>query len=73
MTGTASATTDPCTQGNSIRGIQEEIRTDHYPDFTASKVAYRHFGGFTAVFGDAHAKFRKWGSTKASDWSIQQD
>ena len=28
MTG-ATGTTDPCTQGNSIRGIQEEIRTDH--------------------------------------------
>jgi prepilin-type N-terminal cleavage/methylation domain-containing protein len=73
MTGTTSATTDPCTQGNSIRGIQEEIRTDRYPDNTASKVAYRHKGGFNAVWGDHHAKFRKWGSSKASEWSIQAD
>ena len=72
MTG-ATGTADPCIQGNSIRGIQQEIRTDHYPDQTASKVAYRHSGGFVALHGDAHAKFHKWGSTKAADWSIQSD
>ncbi len=72
MTG-ATGSADPCIQGNSIRGIQQEIRTDHYPDMTASKVAYRHKGGFVALMGDHHAKYRKWGSTKASDWSIQAD
>jgi prepilin-type N-terminal cleavage/methylation domain-containing protein len=72
MTG-ATGTGDPCVQGNSIRGIQQEIRTDHYPDQTASKVAYRHSGGFVALHGDAHAKFHKWGSTKAKNWSIQDD
>jgi prepilin-type N-terminal cleavage/methylation domain-containing protein len=72
MTG-ATGTNDPCIQGNSIRGIQQEIRTDHYPDQTASKVAYRHTGGFEALHGDGHAKFHKWGSTKAADWSIQSD
>jgi prepilin-type N-terminal cleavage/methylation domain-containing protein len=72
MTG-ATGGADPCIQGNSIRGIQQEIRTDHYPDQTASKVAYRHKGGFTALFGDEHAKYRKYGSTKAADWSIQAD
>ena len=72
MTG-ATGTADPCIQGNSIRGIQQEIRTDHYPDQTASKVAYRHFGGFVALHGDLHAKWHKWGSTKSADWSIQQD
>ena len=72
MTG-ATGSNDPCIQGNSIRGIQQEIRTDHYPDQTASKVAYRHSGGFVALHGDAHAKFHKWGSTKAADWSIQSD
>ncbi|HLJ54985.1 MAG TPA: DUF1559 domain-containing protein, partial [Chthonomonadaceae bacterium] len=55
MTG-ATAGNDPCIQGNSIRGIQQEIRTDHYPDQTASKVAYRHSGGFVALHGDGHAK-----------------
>jgi prepilin-type N-terminal cleavage/methylation domain-containing protein len=73
MTGTATAGVDPCTQGNSIRGIQEEIRTDRYPDNTASKVAHRHSGGFSCVKGDGHAKWHKWGSTKAANWSIQAD
>ncbi len=72
MTG-ASGTSDPCTQGNSIRGIQQEIRTDHFPDQTASKVAYRHSGGFVSLNGDGHAKWHKWGSSKASEWSIQTD
>jgi prepilin-type N-terminal cleavage/methylation domain-containing protein len=61
------------TGGTSIRGIQEEIRTDHYPDATPSKVARRHSDGFVAVYGDGHAKWLKWGSTRARDWTIQQD
>jgi len=72
MTG-ATGSADPCVQGNSIRGIQQEIRTDHFPDQTASKVAYRHSGGFVSLHGDGHAKWHKWGSTKAADWSIQAD
>lgn len=72
MTG-ASGTNDPTTQGNSIRGIQQEIRTDRSNSQTASKVSYRHRGGFTALFGDHHAKYRKWGSTRAAEWSIQAD
>ena len=72
MTG-ATGTADPCLQGNSIRGIQQEIRTDRFPDQTASKVAYRHSGGFVALHGDGHAKFHKWGSTKACEWTIQDD
>ncbi len=70
---TGSSTIDPGLQGNSIRGIQQEIRTDHFRNATASKVAYRHAGGFEAVFGDGHAKYRKYGSTTACDWSIQSD
>jgi len=67
------AWTTRCDQGNSIRGIQQEIRTDHYSNNTASKVANRHMDGFLAVFGDGHAKWLKWGSTKARDWSVQAD
>ncbi len=67
------AWTSICSNGNSIRGIQEEIRTDRYPDDTASKVANRHFGGFSAMFGDGHVKWRRWGSTTAAEWSIQAD
>ncbi|WP_394792858.1 DUF1559 domain-containing protein [Armatimonas sp.] len=67
------AWTTVCDQGNSIRGIQQEIRTDHFPNITASKVANRHFGGFVCLYGDGHAGYKKWGSTKAADWSIQAD
>jgi prepilin-type N-terminal cleavage/methylation domain-containing protein len=65
--------TTVCDQGNSIRGIQEEIRTDHFRNNTASKVAYRHMGGFLAVYGDGHAKWLKWGTTKPQNWSVQAD
>ncbi len=71
MTGSAGG--DPTVQGNSIRGIQAENRTDHFKTDTASKVAYRHGGGFEALFGDGHAKYRKWGSTKPCEWTIQDD
>lgn len=65
--------TTQCFQGNSIRGIQQEIRTDRFSNATASKVAYRHNNGFLALYGDGHARWIKWGSTKATDWTIQSD
>jgi prepilin-type N-terminal cleavage/methylation domain-containing protein/prepilin-type processing-associated H-X9-DG protein len=71
MTGSAGG--DPTVQGNSIRGIQSEDRTDHFKTDTASKVSYRHAGGFEALFGDGHAKYRKWGSTTPCEWTIQAD
>ncbi|MCX6367078.1 MAG: DUF1559 domain-containing protein [Armatimonadetes bacterium] len=67
------AWTTVCDQGNSIRGIQQEIRTDRYNNITASKVSNRHFGGFVCLFGDGHAGYKKWGSSKAAEWSIQED
>jgi prepilin-type N-terminal cleavage/methylation domain-containing protein/prepilin-type processing-associated H-X9-DG protein len=72
-TGTDPASYNPCAGGNSIRGIQEEIRTDHYPNATASKVAGRHLDGFNAMYGDGHVKYLRWGSSRAADWSIQKD
>jgi prepilin-type N-terminal cleavage/methylation domain-containing protein/prepilin-type processing-associated H-X9-DG protein len=65
--------TASCDLGNSIRGIQQEIRTDRFSNTTTSKVAYRHNRGFMAVFGDGHAKWIKWGSTRAQQWTIQHD
>jgi prepilin-type N-terminal cleavage/methylation domain-containing protein len=59
--------------GNSIRGLTEEIRTDRWPDCTASKAANRHIEGFNAIFGDGHAKWRKYGTTNVCEWSIQDD
>jgi prepilin-type N-terminal cleavage/methylation domain-containing protein/prepilin-type processing-associated H-X9-DG protein len=67
------AWTTATSQGNSIRGVQQEIRTDRFPNYTASKVANRHSDGFNAVFGDGHVKWVKFGSTKPKDWSIQSD
>jgi prepilin-type processing-associated H-X9-DG protein len=34
-------------------------------------VRARHAGGFNTVYGDGHAKWHKWNSTKPCDWSIQ--
>lgn len=76
MTGTVlggGTFNDPHNLGNSIRGIQQDIRTDMYPDDTASKVAYRHFGGFVLLYGDGHAGWKKWGSTTPCMWTIQAD
>jgi prepilin-type N-terminal cleavage/methylation domain-containing protein len=74
MTGTTSATANACSSGgSSIRGLTEQKRTDHFPDQTASKVAYRHFEGFNAMYGDGHVKWRKWGSTKPGEWTIQEN
>ncbi len=33
----------------------------------------RHSEGFNAIFGDDHAKWNKWGSTKPQMWAIQSD
>jgi hypothetical protein len=63
---------DPVRSRHSIRGIQEEIRTDHYPDIRPSKVA-TGTPAASRVYGDGHAKWNKWGSTRARDWSIQAD
>jgi prepilin-type N-terminal cleavage/methylation domain-containing protein len=73
ITGTTSTTSDPCTQGNSIRSINAENRTDHFNNSEASKVAHRHFEGFNAVYGDGHVKWIQFATTKAKDWSVQKD
>ncbi len=57
----------------SIRAISGEERTDRFKTDAPSKVADRHLDGFNALYGDGHVKFRKWGSTAASEWSIQDD
>lgn len=76
MTGAVPAGTeftDPRNNGNSIRGIQQDVRTDMYPDDTASKVAYRHNDGFVILYGDGHSGWKKWGSTTPCMWTIQDD
>ena len=59
--------------GTTIRAIPAEIRTDRYPNNTASKASQRHFEGFNVLFGDGHVKWRKYGTTTANEWSIQDD
>lgn len=74
MAGSAAAAGSNCgSGGSSLAGIRTESNTDHFPFRATSKPAYRHFVGFNALFGDGHVKWRKWGSTQASEWSIQQD
>ncbi len=76
MTGTtvsASIFSQPHNLGSSIRGIQQDTRTDMYPDETASKVDYRHSDGFVILYGDGHSGWKKWGSTTPCQWTIQED
>jgi prepilin-type N-terminal cleavage/methylation domain-containing protein/prepilin-type processing-associated H-X9-DG protein len=67
------STSNACGQGLSMRAIFEERRTDHSLTDDPSKIANRHMNGFNAVYGDGHAKWRKWGSTKASEWTVALD
>jgi prepilin-type N-terminal cleavage/methylation domain len=71
IVGTSSG--EPRSNGNSMRGIQDATRTDLFRNDTANKPDYRHSGGFNVLYGDGHAKWLKWGSTKPSDWTIQTD
>lgn len=64
---------DARANGNSMRGIQDSIRTDLFRDNTANKPAARHSEGFVVVYGDGHSKWVKWGSTRPQDWTIQAD
>lgn len=59
--------------GGSIRGIQQDTRTDMFNDAEPSKVDYRHSGGFNALYGDGHSGWKKWGSTTPCMWTIQDD
>ncbi len=68
-----SATANPLTYGASIRGLQQDIRTDMFKDSPPSKVAPRHSGGFVVLYGDGHSGYKKWGSTTPCMWPIQED
>ena len=70
--GTNPGTNSACGASSLIRLISERM-TDHFKDSETTKPAYRHFDGFNALFGDGHVKFRKYGTTTASEWSIQSD
>jgi prepilin-type N-terminal cleavage/methylation domain-containing protein len=59
--------------GGSMRGLQQDIRTDMFNDAPPSKVYARHNGGFVVVYGDGHAGWKPWGTTRPCDWTIQED
>lgn len=72
MAGSSKAPGDGCgSYATGLSSIRAEANTDHYLNSETSKPAYRHFLGFNALFGDGHVKWRKYGSTKAGEWSIQ--
>ena len=59
--------------GSSLRGIQQDVRTDMYPDSEPSKVDPRHNGGYVVLYGDGHSGWKKWGSSTPCQWTIQED
>jgi prepilin-type N-terminal cleavage/methylation domain-containing protein/prepilin-type processing-associated H-X9-DG protein len=59
--------------GPSMRGLQQDIRTDMFNNATPSKVAPRHTGGFVILYGDGHSGYKKWGTTTPCMWTIQDD
>ncbi len=61
--------------GGGMRTILGDNRTEIFPAVAGnSKTSPRHLGGYNALYGDAHVKFRQWGkSSQARDWSIQKD
>lgn len=68
----AKPATATCGSGSdTLLAIRDEWGTDHFPNAESSKVAYRHFDGFNAMYGDGHVKWRKYGTTTAGEWSIQ--
>jgi len=71
--GTSTAGVDPRGLGSAMRAIQTADRTDMFKNDTASKVANRHLEGFNALYGDGHVKFRRWGTTSPSEWTVQSD
>ncbi|MDQ3814990.1 MAG: type II secretion system GspH family protein [Armatimonadota bacterium] len=42
-------------------------------DATTTRVDGRHLEGFNTLYADAHVKWRKFGATKVSDWTVQTD
>jgi prepilin-type N-terminal cleavage/methylation domain-containing protein/prepilin-type processing-associated H-X9-DG protein len=49
------------TKSNICRGAEQVLISD------------RHTGGFNAVYGDGHAKWKRYGATQPCEWTIQRD
>ena len=67
-----STGTNTCnTGGASIIGIRNLYNTDLYKQAGTAKVSWRHFEGYNALFGDGHVKWKRWGSSRPGDWTVQ--
>lgn len=61
------------TNGGSMRGIQQDTRTDLFSDREPSKVDARHNGGYVVLYGDGHSGWKKWGTSTPCQWTVQDD
>jgi len=59
--------------GSAMVTLDSEANLDYAPDAETAKPAYRHSGGFNALYGDGHTHWKKYGSTTPCDWSVQAD
>ncbi len=55
----AGGASNVSTYGGSMRGLQQDVRTDMFNDAPPSKVYPRRNGGFVVIYGDGHAGWRK--------------
>ncbi|HVK05206.1 MAG TPA: DUF1559 domain-containing protein [Armatimonadaceae bacterium] len=59
--------------GSSLRGTQQDVRTDMFKDAEPSKVDARHNGGYVVLYGDGHSGWKKYGSSTPCQWTVQDD
>lgn len=79
MSGTAAGG-NACQYPRSINAIRGDRSLDYIrPDWPAglardpfAKLSPRHSGGFNALYGDGHVKWRRWGTTRREEWSVQE-
>jgi prepilin-type N-terminal cleavage/methylation domain-containing protein/prepilin-type processing-associated H-X9-DG protein len=74
QTGSANTLGSRCGSGGSaLATLDTEANLDYEPDAETAKPAYRHTGGFNALYGDGHVRYRKYGTTTPCEWSVQDD
>ena len=73
MVGFTAAGSTCGTGGNPMVALDTEQNTDYIKAGDSPKPAYRHSGGFNATYGDGHAHYKAYGTTRPCDWTIQAD
>lgn len=68
----------PCAFGRTMVAIRGDRSLDYVrPDWGSvatdpfPKLSWRHFGGYNALYGDGHVKWKKWGTSRREEWSVQ--